>query len=207
MISESDFARAAAALGCDVAAIKAVSEVESRGDGFLSDGTTPRILFEAHQFHARTGGVYSASHPNVSSARWDKSLYATGKDADERGMKEHLRLKEAIALNREAALKSASWGRFQIMGFNYAAAGFDDLQPFIDAMYRSEGDHLDAFVAFVKSKRLDIPLRDHNWSAFAKGYNGEGYRLNNYDGNLAAAFIKWSAMPDFSDVKGGVNRA
>lgn len=206
ILTGEDFARAAAVLGCDVAAIKAVAEVESRGDGFLSDGVTPRILFEAHQFHARTGGVYGQSHPNISSSTWNRALYAKGNTPDERGMKEHKRLVEAIALNRDAALKSASWGKFQIMGFNYAAAGFDDLQYFIDAMYRSEGAHLDAFVAFVRTQHLDIPLRQHNWAAFAKGYNGSEYRQNNYDGKLATAYAKFKQL-SFDDVQSGVDRA
>ena len=119
-------------------------------------------------------------------------------------MKEHKRLKEAIDLNRDAALKSASWGRYQIMGFNYAAAGFDELQYFIDAMHKDEGAHLDAFVSFVKAQRLDIPLRSHRWADFARGYNGIEYAKNQYDAKLATAWAKFNAeTPSFDDVRPG----
>jgi hypothetical protein len=37
-LNENDFQAAATLLSCDVPAIKAVAEVESSGDGFLSDG-------------------------------------------------------------------------------------------------------------------------------------------------------------------------
>jgi hypothetical protein len=48
MRTEADFEQAAALLKCDVAAIKAVAEVESSSNGFLSDGRV-KILFEGHQ--------------------------------------------------------------------------------------------------------------------------------------------------------------
>jgi hypothetical protein len=61
---ESDFRAAAKLLKCDVAAIKAVAEVESSGNGFLSDGRV-KILFEGHQFYKYTNGAYAASHPTI----------------------------------------------------------------------------------------------------------------------------------------------
>ncbi len=189
MITDDDFARAAAAIGCDVAAIKAVCYVEAPRGGFLSDGTTPVILFEAQHFHRLTGGVYGNSHPGISSATWNRALYATGKDADERGRREHQRLQEASALNRDAALQSASWGKFQIMGFNCKYCGYDSVQAFVNAMYRDEGAHLDAFVGFVKQARLDKALCERRWMDFARGYNGPSYAANQYDQKLAAAYL------------------
>jgi hypothetical protein len=99
-------------------------------------------------------------------------------------------LQEAVALNRSAALQSASWGKFQIMGYNYPVCGFAKLQDFIDAMYRDEGAHLDAFIEFVKHEGLTLPLREHRWADFARRYNGSGYAENQYDTKLAAAWVK-----------------
>jgi two-component sensor histidine kinase len=48
-LTEEDYKRAARRLGCSVAAIKAVAEVEAPGSGFLPDGR-PKILFERHIF-------------------------------------------------------------------------------------------------------------------------------------------------------------
>lgn len=185
--------RAAVELSCSVAAIRAVADVESDGAGFLSDGLTPRILFEAHWFHAKTAGQFRATHPNISAARWDVSLYATGRDADARGFKEHARLVEAVACNRDAALESASWGKFQIMGFNWRIAGCESLQRFVNAMYRSEGAQLDCFIKVIQHMRLDDELREQRWRDFAFIYNGPGYKQNGYDSKIAAAFAKWSA--------------
>ena len=47
-----DYQKAAKELNCEVAAIRAVAEVESLKGGFLPDGR-PKILFERHVFHQR----------------------------------------------------------------------------------------------------------------------------------------------------------
>lgn len=181
-LTERDYIEAAKTIGCDVAAIKAVDEVESAGSGFHPDGQ-PRVLFEAHIFSRLTNGIYDASHPKISSAEWNQKLYL-------RGIREHTRLQAAVALNRNAALQSASWGRFQIMGFNFSSCGYSTLQEFINAMYRSEADHLSAFVRFVQGRGLDGHLREHNWPKFAAGYNGRNYAANKYDTKLEAAYKK-----------------
>jgi hypothetical protein len=186
LLTAADFGRAALALGCEVAAIRAVEEVESPDGGFLADGTTPVILFEGHWFHALTQGRYSATHPDISYPRWTKRHYVGG-------MGEHRRLERAVALDRDAALASASWGNFQVMGFNWAIAGCTSLQDFINAMYRSEGAHLDCFVNVVKSMGLDDELRDRRWEDFAEVYNGPAYRANDYANKMAAAYRKWAS--------------
>lgn len=115
-LDDADIVAEAQRLGCEPAAIWAVCEVESAGSGFLPDGR-PKILFEAKAFHTQTDGAYDGSHPNISSPSWDRSLYGAS------GAHQYVRLAEAVALDREAALNSASWGRFQIMGFNHEMVG------------------------------------------------------------------------------------
>lgn len=180
-LTEADFKRAANICGCSVAAIKAVAEVESRDAGFFSDGQ-PVILFERHIFSRLTNGAFDKTHPKISN----KTPGGYGNLSSQ-----HSRLAEATALNREAALQSASWGKFQVMGFNWQIAGYASLQKFINAMYRGEGDHLDAFIGFVRHNKLDVHLRNKNWKAFARGYNGPAYAQNKYDQKLSAAYTKF----------------
>lgn len=183
-MSEADFERAADRLGCEVAAIKAVAEVESGGrSGFLRNGQ-PKILFESRWFHKLTDGIYDATHPDISTPTWVRN-YAGG-------AKEYRRLEKAIALDRKAALKSASWGKFQVLGVNHEVAGFRGVEGFVKAQMKSEGKHLDAFVGFVERNRLDDELRDLRWADFARGYNGPGYKKNRYDTKMAAAYKKHS---------------
>lgn len=179
-LTEQDYINAAKELGCEVAAIKAVSEVEAPKGGFQTDGR-PTILFERHKFHEFTSGKYSASNPDISNPRPGGYM----KD-------ENARLAKAANLNRTAALKSTSWGKFQIMGFNHSLVGFPVLQDFINAMYKSEGEQLKAFVKFIKANKLDDELRDKRWADFARVYNGRNYHINEYDKKMEAAYKKFS---------------
>lgn len=177
-LTSADFVRAARALGCDVPAIRAVAKVEAPRGAFQLDGL-PTILFERHVFSRLTKGRFDVIVPDLSNP----TPGGYGMYADQ-----HARLAIASNLDRDAALQSASWGMFQIMGFNHASAGHATLQSFINAMYAGEPEHLDAFVALIKSFGLADELRDHRWAAFAKGYNGPGYRANQYDTKIEAAF-------------------
>jgi N-acetylmuramidase len=86
-----------------------------------------------------------------------------------------------MLVDKTAALRSASWGKFQVVAMNYKLAGKPDLASFISAMFQSEGAQLDAFCAFVTSKGLVKALRSHDWASFALGYNGPEYYKKHYD--------------------------
>lgn len=178
----ADYQRAASALGVDVATVRAVAEVESSGGGFLPDGR-PKILFERHIFARETGGRFNQSHPGISGS-------AGGYGAS--GAHQHLRFEQAYALDPAAAMKSASWGEFQIMGFNHKMVGYDTVGQFVEAMRGSAGNQLDAFVQFIESAGLKGALQNKDWAGFARGYNGPGYASNQYDSKMAAAYAKYA---------------
>ena len=181
-LEEHEFETAAHILDCDVAAVKAVAEVESRGDGFLADGRA-KILFEGHIFYKYTKGAFKDSHPTICYSPWTKQFYRGGAG-------EYERLEEAEELNQSAARMSASYGKFQIMGFNFSVCGFTTIDEFYDAMQKDEKSHLDAFCEYLKHNGLDAALREHRWKDFAKGYNGPEYWKNNYDKKLEQAYGK-----------------
>ncbi|HEY6817600.1 MAG TPA: N-acetylmuramidase domain-containing protein [Croceibacterium sp.] len=177
-LDDAAIANAATKVGCEVAAIRAVIDVESRG-GFLPDNR-PKILFERHYFSRLTKCRFDAAHPDISNGKWGG--YGPG------GANQYERLGRAIKLDRDAALRSASWGLFQIMGDHCTSLGYADAEAFVAAMVSGEAAQLDAFVGFVKKNRLDDELVRHDWAAFARGYNGPAYRENRYDTKLAAAY-------------------
>lgn len=177
-LTSHDFVRAAQMLGCDVPAIRAVAQVEAPRGAFQLDGL-PTILFERHIFSRETKGRFDRIAPDLSNPTpGGYGMYA----------EQHARLAIASNLDRTAALRSASWGMFQIMGFNHTLAGHPTLQGFINAMYAGEPEHLDAFVNIIKSFGLADELRERRWADFARRYNGPGYRANQYDTKIAAAF-------------------
>lgn len=175
----SDYIDGAKELGCSIAALKAVGMVESEGEGFLLDGR-PKISFEAHWFSGLTKHRFDADFPNISSMKANKRL-ARG------GAGEYPRLQQALALDPMAAVAATRWGRFQMPGKAYGAA-FDTLGTFVKAMYQSEIEQLDAFIALVKKKGLDTHLRIGDMAGFAAGYNPEAAQKAGYVDRLDSAY-------------------
>ena len=185
VLSTQDYQRAAERLRCPLAAIRAVAEVEAPRGGFEADGN-PTVLFEGHHFHRLTRGKFDLSHPTLSYPNWTKQFYGASRRA------EWDRLRAAQALDWEAASKAASWGKFQIMGFNHYAAGFADIRAFVHAMEQSEQVQLDAFVSFIESEGLADELQRGDFRTFARIYNGPRFAENRYDTRLDAAYRKWT---------------
>jgi len=182
----ADYQAVATAIRCEVAAVRAVVSVEAAGSGFHNDGR-PKILFEAHWFGDLTDGDYDDDYPSISSPVWNRSLYIGG-------VGEWDRLYLACTLDRAAAMKSASWGLGQVMGFNHKAAGYADVETFVRDMHLSEGKQLMAMFSFIKTNGLDRALIRRDWATFARGYNGESYRVNAYDEKLRDSYNYWISV-------------
>lgn len=180
MFADADYQSAAERLDVPVAAIKAVAEVESNGTTHWQPDGRPPILFEAHWFGKLTGYRFNDSHPGISSRSWNRSLYKGG-------VAEYRRLEEAKALDESAALQSASWGAFQIMGFHWKALGYPRVQAFVADMQTAAGQ-LAAFVSFIliNPPILDA-LRRQDWHQFAAHYNGPG-AVDTYAPKIADAY-------------------
>lgn len=182
--TEAEYAASASKYSVPVPAVKAVIEVEAAGEGFLPDGR-PKILFEAHWFGKLTHYKFSATHPTLSCRSWDeaKQYYVGGEG-------EWTRLHEAMKLDDDAALQSASWGAGQVMGFNYRDLGFADVESFVVAMGTAAGQ-MDAMMRYIKFHRLDrymVNFPERNAvDAFTAGYNGTG-QIAVYSPRIIAAY-------------------
>ena len=187
-LNEAQIAAQAKALGIEVAALRAVIEVECKGSGFNADGA-PVILFERHVFRQRlivNGKAVVADkvvreRPDLcNKTMGNYGLYSA----------QHGRLNAAAQYHRESALESASWGIGQVMGYHWKALGYPSLQAFINAMYKDEASQLDAMCRYIKANNLVNALKNKDWKAFARGYNGRNYAINKYDVKLADAYKK-----------------
>lgn len=192
-LSEYGLSGAANMLGCGEAEILSVIQVETSGCGFLKD-KRPAILFERHVFSRLTLGEYDVAHPEISSAA--PGGYGAG------GAHQYDRLAAAMALDENAALRSASWGIGQLMGFNAELVGYkvNGVRGMIAAFCDHEDAQLLAFARFCKVMGIDDELRSKDWAGFARRYNGPGYRGNRYDERLAAAYaaISGGRRPDLA---------
>jgi len=182
-LTNSDYAKVAKLLNCEIEAIKAVADVETKTGAWDNMGR-PRILFERHYFRDETGSIYNRTHPDISGSPGGYGTFNS----------QYPKLYRAAVLNEEAALQSASWGRFQIMGRYFKQAGAASVMDFVSKMMVSEAKHLEAFAYFIKNnKNLLSALQNKDWPNFARLYNGVGYAKNKYDIKMETAYKKLKA--------------
>ncbi|KAB8310348.1 N-acetylmuramidase family protein [Erwinia endophytica] len=178
-VSEELYVSAAKALNCEVAAIKSVVITESQITGPFDSYGRPTILYERHIFSGLTNHKFDGSHPEISGPKYKK--YGTV-DA------QYKKLQAAMELDKGAALKSASWGAFQIMGGNFSSAGYASIDAFVEGMQTINGQTY-AFVNHIKNTPVLLhALQNKNWARFARYYNGESYKENDYDTKLSANY-------------------
>ena len=168
-------------LGCDIATIKAVFEVEAAGNFFNSDGSLVR-RFEPHHFPREHWGKLGFNPKK--KAPWRASLKV--RTATRRRM-----FAKAEQIDAEAAYDASSWGAPQIMGFNAELAGYTSATGMLEAFASSADEQVRGFAGFVESAGLDTHLRSQDWSAFAAGYNGNG-KAAKYAGKIETAYRRQS---------------
>jgi N-acetylmuramidase len=184
--------------GLEVPAVRAVIEIEASGKGFLKDGR-PKILFEGHVFWRQLKAYkinpakLAARHPSIVYQNWTRQHYLTG-------TLEYKRLNEARAIHESAALESASWGLFQIMGYHAYKMGFKTVQEFVRKQGKSEEEHLNAFGLYIGeiSPACLKALKSHDWAGFARHYNGIQYAKNQYHTKLEKAYNKYKGQPELA---------
>ncbi len=203
LLAERDLIDFAKKYDLELAAVKAVNQIESSGKGFLAFGK-PRILFEGHVFwnelkkrNIEPNSFLNSLSQDVLYEKWTKKYYKGGEGEYER-MEKAANI-TALPGTKEAALCSASWGAFQIMGYNYKNLGYNSIDSWVSAMNEHEREHLAAFGKFISlksisGKKLINWLQEKNWEKFAEGYNGSGYKKNKYDEKLNAAYNKFQLL-------------
>ena len=198
-LSAADYQAAAQRLNVEVAAIRAVVQVEAGGrTGFTPDGK-PLILFEPHIFSRQTNRRFDASNPTLSYRNWKERPYP--KTQAERWKQ----LSDAYALDPEAALASASWGMFQVMGFNHKLCGFDSASAFVADISQSHVRQMIAFEAFCRANNIVDELQRKDWEGFASVYNGTG-QVDKYGRWMREAYeaIVRGSLPTPACVRGRI---
>lgn len=191
---KGEYAKIAAQYGLEQAVVYTIQAIESGGKGYLADGRA-KILFEGHVFWkelvkaGKDPNKYLKGNEDILYQKWVKTHYKGGAG-------EYDRLAKAQKIDSTAALKSASWGEFQIMGNNHKTVGYSTVEAFVEAMKVPGTNNVKALMEFCKNNKLlrfiNSPSKD--WASFAKGYNGPGYAQNQYDKKLAAAYAKFKVQ-------------
>lgn len=207
-LSEEDFREVAEELGVEVAAIKAVVDIEAgkAHEGFFEPGK-PIINFDLSMYRkfAPRHGVSLAKAKKKAPeifARPNRAKYGSYQAA------QYARLDAAREIDEESALESAFWGMFQIGGFNWKLCGCESVGEFVKLMSRSERDQLELFGHLVSNCGMLEPLQKKQWLKFALKYNGPRAKARGYHKRMASSYARHKAAekkqadtPDKADVK------
>lgn len=192
-LTEADYEEVAQMLDVDVAAIKAVVDIETgrRHEGFWAPGK-PLINFDLtmyRRFAPRSGVSLTKArkaHPEIFR-RPDARRYGSYQAAQQ------ARLDAACDVDTVSAYQSTFWGMFQIGGFNWRKCGCESVQQFVELMSRSERSQLELFARFIENSGMVDAVRRHNWLQFALKYNGPKAKSRGYHKRLAASYKRHSA--------------
>lgn len=188
-ISNEAFNKAASTLGVNVAAIKAIAEVESQGNGFYDNGEV-KILFERHIFYQRLkisrGKDFADSVYRNSPDICNPVGGGYGKFSEQ-----HPKLRRAEVIDKQCAREACSWGAFQVLGSNWESLGYSSVQGLVNDAFSDDGQ-LSMLVRFLKANPPIIQaMLAKDWAGVARRYNGPNYKQNNYEIKLADAYKKY----------------
>ena len=63
-------------------------------------------------------------------------------------------------------------------------------------MFKSENEHLEAFVNFVSAHpKMKKALQNKHWKTFASNYNGPDYKKNEYDTKMSTYYTEFKNTP------------
>lgn len=187
---------AAKMLGTDGAHLRAVLQVETAGSGFDPQGR-PRMLFEPHVFYRL---LKSPGHdPSQLRVAVNVGVAYPHQGAQPYPRDSYPQLERAMMISETSALMSASWGIGQVMGENYARAGYPSVQAMVLAACDGEVSQLLAMARFIRaSKGMLLALQTDDWEAFATSYNGLGsYKA--YGFKLETAYLDITALAPAAD--------
>lgn len=196
-LAKEDFINSGQMIQCHPGWVEALALKETNGDAFLPDGRV-KILFERHQFHRRYPIVRKAGQTQAALLAEREKIAAANPDicnpkrgGYKGGAAEYDRLARAQQYSDTAALESASWGQFQVMGFNAVPIGYSSVQEFARLMQQGVDQHLISLSRFILATPKALKgIRTGDADMLAYAYNGPAYAENNYAVDLRKYFDK-----------------
>jgi hypothetical protein len=136
-----------------------------------------RLLDDANRAKARARGLASPAmgavkNPVSQAARWKL-------------------LEDAMAIDRDAALQSVSWGIGQVMGSHWKALGYGSVEDLVAEARSGVDGQIRLMLRFLEHEGLIETIRARDWAAFARAYNGPRYKVHRYDSRIAAAHARY----------------
>lgn len=200
-IEDIDLPRIGHTIGVGEDIIHGVMDVEAAGKSTDSKGRL-KALYEPHVAYRNSRGAVRDKLVKAGLAypKWGEKPYP--RDS-------YPRIQKAMEIDETVALLATSWGFPQVLGENFALAGYETVQDMVLDFLKDEDNQLEGMVRFIQGASLDDELRvleaklkrgqkitADDARPFVRGYNGAGYAKNDYHTKFAAALNKWAKIPD-----------
>jgi hypothetical protein len=111
-------------------------------------------------------------------------------------------LTKAARIDKQAALESISIGVGQVMTAHWAKLGFADVTEMIAEARKGAAGQVEIMARYIAKFGLVDELRRLDFSAFARGYNGPGFRKYGYHLKIAEAYARISGEAPVSAATG-----
>ncbi|MGF7404942.1 N-acetylmuramidase domain-containing protein [Campylobacter concisus] len=192
-INDNDYATTAKDLGVEKEVLMAIASQESKHTSFKAVKQAT-ILFERHKMYwllIKKG--YTKASVDALSKKYPSIVNKS--DGGYNDMTSYEKLKIAKSIDYSCAVQSCSWGKFQVMGFNYANLYSSPMELEI-AMNMCELQQFKYFVSYLKntSGMVDA-LKNKNWERIATLYNGPNWKDKNpeYANNIKRYYNQFKA--------------
>lgn len=122
---------------------------------------------------------------NVGTYKDPNAIYGTEKE-------QFKKIDEAKKIDNDSAIKSCSWGKFQVMGkyYNYLYESPAEME---EAMNMCEVQHFAYFKVYLKDvvgSAIITAMKNKNWAKIAELYNGPDYAVKKYHINMDKEYNK-----------------
>lgn len=200
VLDDLDIPRIGASIGVGEDIVHGVMDTEAGGKSVDKNGRM-KALYEPHVAYRNSKGAVRAALVKAGLAypKWKK-----GYPADS-----YPRIKKAMAIDETVALLATSWGFPQVLGENFATAGYESVQEMVLDFLADEDNQLEGMIRFIKGAHLDDELRvlekklksgkaitPDDARPFVRGYNGAAYEKNDYHTTFATNVNKWAKIKD-----------
>ncbi|WP_426476710.1 N-acetylmuramidase domain-containing protein [Chryseobacterium sp. CBSDS_008] len=199
-VTDKHFESLAKDIGVEAKVFKAVAIVESGGrKSFLNVNgeQKAKILYERHYMYRFLKKIKTQEELNNLKKNTPDLVHNIGtykdKNASYGSEKEQFeKLKKAKEIDSDSAIKSCSWGKFQVMGkyYNYLYTSPIEMEK---AMNMCEVQHFAYFKVYLKDvtgASMIKAMKEKNWDKIAELYNGPDYEINKYHTKMKNQYEK-----------------
>ncbi|MEC5172779.1 N-acetylmuramidase domain-containing protein [Chryseobacterium nepalense] len=189
-VTDKHFKSLAKDIGVEAKVFKTVAIVESGGrESFIDIGgkQKAKILYERHYMYRFLKKTKSQMDLDNLKKKYPDLVHNVGTYKDRNAKygsekEQFIKLNKAKKIDNDSAIKSCSWGKFQVMGkyYNFLYNSPNELE---DAMNMCEVQHFAYFKIYLKDvtgEPMVKAMKDKNWNKIAELYNGPDYAVNKY---------------------------